>query len=344
MMQQLLGETENSQELTVTMFFPRFFALVARKYFEEVEEVTAHNNTDSNSNDNSNSNASCSVSSSALTVPNSTSLPALSPSPSPTPTLPVKRTLKMQELALNDNDSNSDGDHYHTTVTINTQITSRSRSTGSIESTTTPRASKQIKLTGTSSDPSLASSAATNVPSTPSPARPVPQPFLPPPVPPPPGFPRYSSLSAEEHKLYLELQQKMMKDQQARSTPVPPSAPPALVMIPSDIAQFNRLRPYVMKEQEEYHGFLLHEATTSPANKQKYLYIHPLVDKQLQDIFCRQRNRVLEQYPRYYDVHAAFDIRAIAVAPSDPVLKHLRTLLQVVCAVCCFSSFFASLY
>lgn len=289
-----------------------------------------------------------------------------------TPSLSGKRTLastvcydEMGESVAasdsdSDNNSNDTGMSDRTPTKRKIPTASTSPAAGAATATKiTQRPNKQLKATH-SADSSENISTLTPVtptaatPSTPiSPSLKSPTPLVPshvipsflvPPPPPPPGFPRWSWLSRDEHKLYLELQQKMMKDQLARSTPVSPSAPPVpLVMTSNDMALFSRLRPIVMKEQEEYRAFLAHEATTNPANKEPYLYMHPQVRQQLDAIFSLQRQRVLQMLPRYYDVRAAFDIRAIAVAPSDPVLKHLRTLLQVVCDLLRCPSFLTSL-
>ena len=49
----------------------------------------------------------------------------------------------------------------------------------------------------------------------------------------------------------------------------------------------------------------------------------------LQGMYDRQRGRVLCM-PRHYDLAAAFELRAARVAQGDPVLRHVRTVLQTV--------------
>jgi hypothetical protein len=140
---------------------------------------------------------------------------------------------------------------------------------------------------------------------------------------------RYSILSQEEHNVYLQLQQKWLKDQQAKATTVSASSPPiSLLMNVADLALFTALRPFVQKEQDEYMSFLRVEGTTATA-KQKYMYMDSRVESQLEEIFSKRRARVY-QLPRFYDIRTVVDFNLIHLAPTDPVLKHVKTVLQIV--------------
>ncbi len=112
-----------------------------------------------------------------------------------------------------------------------------------------------------------------------------------------------------------------------------PSSTPSLS--PTELATFLLLRAKVSKEQEDYRRFQALEGTV---NKDKYFVIRPEVEKQLEvTVFCcltqvkqvtaLKRERLIK-YPRYYDIHSAFDLRVVKSNVNDPILTHKSTVLQ----------------
>ncbi|ESN94466.1 hypothetical protein HELRODRAFT_164313 [Helobdella robusta] len=99
--------------------------------------------------------------------------------------------------------------------------------------------------------------------------------------------PMFSSLSSDQHKLYLQLFQRFT------------SGPPTSSQDHKQLATFKELHAMVLREQTEYLKYLKQLALLNEAD---YMFIHP----SLHFFFCvynKMRLRAVSNYPPYYIMH-----------------------------------------
>lgn len=132
---------------------------------------------------------------------------------------------------------------------------------------------------------------------------------------------RYSSLTAEEHVLFIELQRKFQLDQidLARNL----KAPQRLNLGERNL--FLQMKNTVQQERAEYQKWLI---TNSQVNKDKYLDISKEIESKINEILEEAKNRV-SFYPRYYkkiEQQINLNSQECQVTANDPILKHAEII------------------
>ncbi|KAL6061230.1 C3H1-type domain-containing protein [Balamuthia mandrillaris] len=157
----------------------------------------------------------------------------------------------------------------------------------------------------------------------------------------------FSSLSREEHVLYLHLHRKFLTQQQQQRAAAAAAAtrkeagdegtgegsavePPSLLLDGDALAQYYSLRSRVEAEQQQYRAFQYQRIMSSIPARTRFLKYIPALRNHVEQILSHKRDR-LRDYPRHFSHCVAVDLSspAAAVASGDPVLTHSATLLQM---------------
>mgnify|MGYP005993403401 CR=1 FL=1 len=134
--------------------------------------------------------------------------------------------------------------------------------------------------------------------------------------------PRFSSLTAEEHVLYLEYLGKFRREQLDKHQN--PGAMPRLNV--GERQLFGQLQVKVNQETAEYQKWVL---TDVQEHKEDYLIYPSTVRQTIERVIEEYRNRVLN-YPRYYntltDHSIVLNSPQCQITPNDPILRHSHTI------------------
>lgn len=121
---------------------------------------------------------------------------------------------------------------------------------------------------------------------------------------------RYSSLSALEHKEYLEMRNEL-RNMKKKNIPIIPNA------------RFIELKKRVEKEQADFKKMLYEEEMT--LNRGNYHHMDPSVHEQVEKVIALKRSRIMS-YPCYYKTSRVIDLTKIKAHPSDPLLRQEAVL------------------
>lgn len=141
---------------------------------------------------------------------------------------------------------------------------------------------------------------------------------------------RFSSLTGNEHLLFLELRHLLELEQQRKNINTNSPRQQNPYISPHQYTIFTRLRDKVSKEQEEYRSF---RQDIAFEHRKVYLTLNPAIQVQLDQEYSRKRQResLLEvtKSKQFLPVYAV-DVRAINPTTGDPILKHKATLYEEV--------------
>ncbi|CAH1789017.1 unnamed protein product [Owenia fusiformis] len=128
-------------------------------------------------------------------------------------------------------------------------------------------------------------------------------------------YPRKSSLTKEEQKIYIELYNTFLT-----YLPQKPS--------PQEIVQINKFRELQMKVGPEQEEFLRYSEKNAMAAEKDYTSMAPGIHTYMQEYVEHQRGRVLG-YGKYFTVKETIPIVPTSKAKAEVTFQHTKTLLSV---------------
>lgn len=133
-------------------------------------------------------------------------------------------------------------------------------------------------------------------------------------APPSPNLPRTSSLTQQEHRLFLDLERRFVQHQQQQGPPLDEAS----------LSKYLEMRHRVFLEQQEYDNAQRQKARENNV----FLKYNPAIKAQVEQFLAQKRTRV-KQYPRFYQPHDTVDLNKVELANDDPLLKHHSPLFQI---------------